>query len=100
MKHRIASVNQIPNGEGKPFTVNGKPIAVFNVDGKFYALLNICTHQKFEIDGGPLDGCVVTCPYHGAQYDVRNGKNLSPPATGPIQTFKVSVEGNDLFVEM
>ncbi|MEK6970298.1 MAG: Rieske 2Fe-2S domain-containing protein, partial [archaeon] len=100
MKHRIASIGEIPPGQGKAFTIGGKSIAVFHVGGRFHALLNVCSHKGFPIDEGPLDGCIVTCPYLGAQFVVTTGKNGGPPAPSPIPAYPFIVEGNELFIEM
>ncbi len=79
--------------------VNGQPIALFNVDGKFHAIYDKCTHRGASLSQGQLNGSTVTCPFHGAEFDVTTGQNLSPPAPAPARYFKVSQEGNELFVE-
>jgi 3-phenylpropionate/trans-cinnamate dioxygenase ferredoxin subunit len=69
-------------------------VAVFNVAGSFYATQSKCTHKQGELSQGKLDGSVVTCPKHGAQFDVITGAVLRGPATVPLQTCKVIVEGD------
>ncbi len=95
---KVSRVNDIPNGSGKIVEAGGKEIALFNCDGKFYALNNICLHQGGPLGEGSLEGTVVTCPWHGWQYDVTTGVS---PVESSIRTecYKVKVEGDDIFVE-
>lgn len=67
-------------------------IAVFNLDGALYALENVCTHDGGELTGGPVEGHVVECPRHGAQFDIRTGNVLRGPAYEPTAKFPVKVE--------
>lgn len=68
-------------------------IAVFNVGGQFFAIEDVCTHDGEELAGGPVEGHVITCPRHGAQFDLQTGAVLSPPAYEPVRTFPVRVSG-------
>ena len=95
---KIASVNDVNPGQGKVVMANGKEIALFNVDGKFFAISNECRHQGGPLGEGELDGCVVTCPLHMWQYDVTNGKCETMPGAN-VQRFEVKVEGNDVLVD-
>lgn len=97
---KICSVKDISKGQGKEFSVQGKAVAVFNVDDEFYCIDAKCNHAGGPLAEGDLDGCQVTCPWHGACFDVRNGKDLSPPASGPIPSHKVKVEGENVMVEL
>lgn len=67
-------------------------IAVFNVDGTFYAIEDICPHDGGELAGGVVDGFEVECPRHGARFDLRTGAVLCPPAYEPVASFPVKVE--------
>lgn len=69
-------------------------VAVFNVAGTFYATQSKCTHLQGELSKGKLEGATVTCPKHGAQFDVTSGAVLRGPATVPLKTCKVIVEGD------
>jgi 3-phenylpropionate/trans-cinnamate dioxygenase ferredoxin subunit len=71
-----------------------------NVDGDIYAIEDVCTHDGGELDQGWLEGCRIMCPRHGAFFDVTTGAALTPPAVMPVATFKVRLEGNDIFVEV
>ena len=69
-------------------------VAVFNVDGSFCATQNKCTHRQGPLSQGKLEGSTVTCPYHGAQFNVCTGAVLRGPAQNPLTTYRVVVEGD------
>ncbi len=82
-------VNEVPPGSA----VLVGEAAVFNVGGCFYATEGKCTHRKGELSKGKLDGSTVTCPKHGAQFNVTTGEVLRGPAEIPLRTYRVRVEG-------
>ncbi|MDY6942105.1 MAG: non-heme iron oxygenase ferredoxin subunit [Pseudomonadota bacterium] len=90
----VAPAGEFPVGTHQVVDVEGVSIAVFNVEGTYYAIENICTHDGGTLTGGPVKGCEVTCPRHGARFDVRTGAVLSPPAYEPVDTFPVRLEHN------
>ena len=94
---RVARASEIPPGTAKVVVVLGHPVALFNVDGAFHAVSNVCLHRGGPIGEGALDGFVVTCPLHGWEYDVRTGKNLANPLAR-LRTYAVRVEGDDVLV--
>ena len=95
--HRATSVDQIPVGEGRECVAGDRLIAVFNLNGEFYALDGVCPHQGGPLGKGCLRGPVVTCPWHGWQFDVRSGK--TPLGSRVKQAvFEVKVEGQDVLV--
>ena len=95
---RVASVSEIPAGSSKEVMAGDKVVALFNVDGTFYALDGVCPHAGGPLAEGTLRGTVITCPWHGWQFDVCNGQNcLNARITHPC--FAVKVEGDDVFVE-
>lgn len=96
---KIAQVSEIPPGEGRPFEVNGKPIAVFNVDGKFHAIGNTCPHRGGSLGDGFLQGKTVTCPMHSWEFDVETGDCVSPGA-GCVKTYPVEIQGDGVFVDL
>jgi 3-phenylpropionate/trans-cinnamate dioxygenase ferredoxin subunit len=95
---RVARRDEVPPGEARAFDVDGVPIAIYNVEGEFYATCDTCSHEEASLADGWLDDDVVTCPSHGAEFNVRTGEVLSLPATEPIATYPVRVEGDDIFV--
>ena len=97
---KVGEVTELGPGEGKTVEVEGVSLALFNVDGTYFAIANACTHVGGPLGEGALIGKEVTCPLHGAQFDVTCGKVLSGPARSDVKSFPVSVEGNNLFVEL
>jgi len=95
---RTAKKDEIPAGSIREFQVNGKTIAVANVDGKFYAIDNTCLHRGGPLGQGELEESIVTCPWHGWQYDVTTGKVAMNPSVG-VETYPVEVRGEDIFVD-
>lgn len=100
MKIKVASVNEVSEGDLIKVEVKGEPVALFKTDGQFYATTNICTHEQCELDTNHLmHGEVVECTCHGSQFNVKTGANVLPPAAEPLKTYEVSVEGDEVFVE-
>src|SRR6266851_2155164 len=79
---RAAKTNEIMPGTIREFQVEGKAIALANVGGKFYAINNTCLHRGGPLGQGVMDGKIVTCPWHGWQYDVTTGKISQNPTVG------------------
>jgi nitrite reductase (NADH) small subunit len=96
---RVADVNEIPQGEGRVFDVAGRALAVFNVDGQFYALDNACTHRGGPLGEGELDGAVVTCPWHAWRWDVTSGANVNNPGLS-VPRFAVEVRDGAVLVNL
>ena len=98
--HRVAKVSDIAPGCGMAVEAGEKQIALFNVDGTFYAIGGTCTHRGGPLAEGSLDGVSVTCPWHGATFDVCTGKVQTPPAPREVPSYKVRVVGGDVEVEI
>jgi 3-phenylpropionate/trans-cinnamate dioxygenase ferredoxin component len=81
----------LPHGEAIRVEAD-EPIAVFNVDGEFYAIDDTCTHQDASLADGWLDGCAIECPLHASCFDLRTGLVSGPPAKVPVRTHRVTVE--------
>jgi nitrite reductase/ring-hydroxylating ferredoxin subunit len=86
-------------GEGLRIEIGDEPIALWNVEGSYYATQDSCTHEETSLSEGDLWGDVVECPLHGAQFDVTNGEVLSLPAVLPLKTYPVKVEDGKLYIE-
>ena len=97
---QVAQTGDVPAGQMRSFSVDEEPIVICNVDGQFYACQDMCSHQELPLDGGELCGKVLTCPWHGAKFDVTTGAALAMPAVAPIVTYSVRVEGGQIFVEV
>ena len=89
---RVCSTAELLPGEYQLTYDGDTAIAVFNIDGDFYAIEDVCTHDGGELAGGPIEGFEVECPRHGAKFDVRTGAALCPPAYLPTAKFPVKVE--------
>lgn len=98
--HKVAEVKELAPGSGKAVEVSGQRIALFNIGGTVYAIGDTCTHRGGPLSEGTLEGTTVTCPWHGAEFEVTTGKNLAPPAPGAVPSYKVRVEGSDIQVEI
>jgi 3-phenylpropionate/trans-cinnamate dioxygenase ferredoxin subunit len=95
-----AQTSEIAPGLMKSLTLDEEPVVVCNVDGSFYAFQDMCSHQELPLDGGELCGKTLTCPWHGAKFDVATGAAVAMPAVAPIVTYPVKVEGGQIFVEL
>jgi nitrite reductase (NADH) small subunit len=97
---RIAQTSDLSPGECKSVEVEGRTIALFNVEGTLYAIDGNCSHVGGPLGEGALDGEVVTCPWHGAQFNVRTGTVLTPPAGSDQTCFPLTIEGSDVLVDL
>ena len=95
---KVASVNDVPDGEGKIVKANGKEIALFKLNGSFYAIDNTCKHMGGPLGEGWLEDSIVTCPWHGWRYDIKDGQCQMFPNV-KVDAFQVKVEGNDVLVD-
>jgi len=94
---KVAKVNELPPGTAREFQADGRMIALFNVDGSFYAVDNTCLHRGGPLGQGTLEGEVVTCPWHGWQYNVKSGEAVFNEQI-KVQCYEVKVEGDDICV--
>ncbi len=96
---KAATIGEIPPGQRKLIELDEVTVALFNIDGQFYCIEDVCTHDSGPVAEGDLDGFKIECPRHGALFDVRNGRVLSMPAVVPIPTYEVQIEGEDIYIE-
>ena len=97
--HRVGSTSDLASGESRCVRIGDEAIALFNCDGTYYATDDTCTHEEASLSDGWLDGTEISCPLHGAVFDVTTGAVLCLPAIRPLRTYPVRVEGDDIFVE-
>lgn len=95
---RVASTTELLPGGKKLLDIDGRAVALFNIEGTFYAIDDVCTHDGGPLAAGQLHGCEIECPRHGARFDVRTGKALCMPAFEPVAVHEVRVVGNDVLV--
>ena len=97
---KVAKTEDVVPGQGKMVEVSGKKIALFNLEGTYYAIDDTCTHKGGPLSEGELSGKEVTCPWHGAVYDVTTGEALGPPAPKGVSRYNVRVSGENIEVEV
>ena len=96
--HRLCEKSEVPCGSVK--RIDELDIALFNLDGTFFAIKDVCTHDQAPLSEGELDGDTIVCPWHGACFSVRTGEALSLPATEPVETVPVILQGHEVYVDI
>jgi 3-phenylpropionate/trans-cinnamate dioxygenase ferredoxin subunit len=99
-KHLVGKVSEITPGTTRRVAADSCEMLLCNVEGKIYAIEDVCTHDGGPLDQGTLEGERIVCPRHGATFDVKTGDVITLPAVVPLMTFEVSVEGDDIFVDV
>ena len=97
---KVAAQDELEEGGLLAVEVDGEPICLAKVDGRVFAFTDNCTHISGPLNEGDLEGCVLTCPWHGAQFDVRTGKVLRGPARQDIITYPVKVEDESILISL
>ncbi len=97
--HKVAEIDDVPPGAAREFAAAGRVIALFNVEGTVYALDGVCPHAGGPLGEGDLAGRIVTCPWHGWQFDVTTGRHAINPQMQQA-TFPVKIDGTDVYVEI
>lgn len=110
--HRLASLGELPDGGHASFEVDGRFVAVYVVQGEYYAIEDVCTHDGEPLADAPVEaatpediamgaqGPIVVCPRHGARFCLQSGAALCPPAYEPVQPFATRVEAGQLWVQL
>ena len=98
-REKVAEISDIPNGTTVSCIINGGKIAICNVDGEFFAIEDVCTHDGAPLDQGTLQGNIITCPRHGATFDVTTGAALSMPAVVPVKTIPLEIESDVIYIQ-
>jgi len=114
-KHLVAAVEDIPPGGRKILKVKGREVGVFNLDGEYYALKNVCIHQGARVCLGRvtgttlpsevyefkygMEGRILRCPWHGWEYDITTGRSLFDEKVGVVK-YPVSVEDGQIYITM
>jgi glycine betaine catabolism B len=96
---RVASTDEVPPGVTRKVLVDRKDVLLANVDGRYYAIGNVCTHEEGPLDEGMIHGFEVECPWHGSRFDVRTGQVTQSPADAPEPTYEVTVEGKNILLK-
>ena len=98
---KACTVDQLQPGEALRLNLT-PPIAIYRLDDGFYATEDTCSHAQSSLSAGDIDReeCTVECPYHASLFDIRTGFALSLPASKPVKTYAVTIEGDEVFVEL
>jgi nitrite reductase/ring-hydroxylating ferredoxin subunit len=103
----VAQVNEVPTGTMKSYSAGGKQILIADIDGKLYAIDDVCTHAGGDLSKGKLEGKIVTCPRHGSKFDVTTGKCISGPKIAFLRlktkdetAYEVKVEENKIKINV
>lgn len=97
--HKVAKTGEVAVDEPKQVQVGENLIAIFQLGEEYFATHDVCTHEFACLTDGWTEGETVECPIHQAKFDIRTGKVLDPPATEDLRTYRVKVEGGDIYVE-
>ena len=96
---RVASIDDIQSGQRLWVEFEEETVIVLNVDGQYYCIADICSHDGGPLEDGELIGCEIECPRHGARFDIRTGKPTALPAVEPIPSYEVRVEDGVVYIE-
>ena len=94
----VAKVGDLQPGEMMYVEVGDDPVCLINLDGAFYALSDICTHQEASLSDGEIVGDEIECPLHGGAFDIRTGQPAAFPVVVPVETYRVRVVGDEVQV--
>jgi 3-phenylpropionate/trans-cinnamate dioxygenase ferredoxin subunit len=97
---KVGEVGELQPGKMKRIDVNGQRILLANIDGRFYATADTCTHEDASLSTGSLKGELVKCPLHGSRFNVRTGEALEEPAEENLRTYAVRVEGGSILIRL
>ena len=96
----VAATDDVPEDDVIGVQAAGKDLALYSVDGEFYATDNICTHGHARLCDGFLEGHEIECPLHQGRFDVRSGKAMCAPLTEDIRTYPLKVEGGRIWLQL
>src|SRR5919202_6642957 len=96
---KVAETKDIQPSQMKEVQIDSEDVCIANVDGKYYAIGNVCTHEGGPLADGVLEGYEVECPWHQSKFDVRTGKVTNPPASESEPTYEIKVDGNSILVK-
>ncbi|HEX9696847.1 MAG TPA: bifunctional 3-phenylpropionate/cinnamic acid dioxygenase ferredoxin subunit [Actinomycetota bacterium] len=96
---RVCAKGELPDDGAARVMLDGIPVAVFFHGGEYYALADTCSHEESSLSEGLIEDGEVECPKHGSLFDLKTGRALTLPATRPVATYAVRVEGDEIYVE-
>ena len=96
---KVSDTKDIQPSHMKEIKLENESICIVNIEGKYYAIGNICTHEGGPLADGTLEGYEVECPWHGSKFDVRTGEVKEPPASEPESVYQIKVDGNKILLK-
>ena len=97
MKVKTVNISEINENSVKTINVGDKDISIFNVEGEFYAIDDMCSHAEASLAEGEVFDCKIECPLHGAEFDLKTGEAVTLPATRPVATYAISIEDETIY---
>jgi 3-phenylpropionate/trans-cinnamate dioxygenase ferredoxin subunit len=95
-----AGIDELEPGQAKLIEVDGKEIALFNSNGEYFAIDNECTHVGGPLCEGEIEDGKIICPWHGAEFDLKSGQAIAPPAEEDVRTYKVHIDRDSIKIEL
>ncbi len=95
----VARASELAPGQMKFVAVERERVVLANVEGSFYALRDVCGHRNAPLSRGRLEGCLIECPLHFAQFDIRTGKLVDGPISADIPVYEVRIEGDTIYLK-
>lgn len=99
-KIKVLNISELENNQSTVVNVNDKEIAVFNVEGEFFAIDDRCSHADESLSEGEVYDCKVECPAHGAEFDLKTGEALTPPASKSVSCYQISTDESSIYIEV
>ncbi len=96
--HAVAKTGDLDDEEVMGVSVNGKDIALYRIEGEFYATDGICTHEYVGLSDGYVEGDIIECPMHGGKFEIKTGKPANAPVTVGLKTYKVKIDGDTVYI--
>ncbi len=96
---KVAETKDVQASQMVAVNVNGEKVCLSNVNGKYYAIGNVCIHMGGPLAEGKLEEYIVQCPWHGSRFDIRSGEVVKPPAMRPESTYEIKVENNNILIK-
>ena len=94
----VARIDELAPGQWRSVDVDGAQVAVFNLNGQYFAIEDVCTHDGGQLSGGSVEGAEIVCPRHGARFCIRTGAALTAPAYEATAKFPVRIENGEVQV--
>ena len=97
---KVADLKTLPPGKSACVMFGGEKVALFNASGTVHAIADTCSHRGGPLSEGEVEGTTVTCPWHGASFDLKTGAALGPPATQGVKRYQVTMNGNEILLSV